>query len=98
MCISIHEQSFTEQKEHATIRAGVCLTYINPLHLIAAMTHKLLFLTAIHLGLSTAMCPANEILLRNSTCHCPFFKFNGLCLRHRYQTTINATIDSVLTH
>ena len=62
------------------------------------MTHKLLFLTAIHLGLSTAMCPANEILLRNSTCHCPFFKFNGLCLRHRYQTTINATIDSVLTH
>jgi hypothetical protein len=43
-------------------------------------------------------CPANEILLHNRTCHCPFFKFNGLCLRHRYQTTVNATLDSVLTH
>ena len=47
---------------------------------------------------SQASCPANEILLHNSTCHCPFFKFNGLCLRHRYQTTLNATLDAVLTH
>ena len=46
----------------------------------------------------SASCPANEILLHNSTCHCPFFKFNGLCLRHRYQTTLNATLESVLTH
>jgi hypothetical protein len=43
-------------------------------------------------------CPANEILLRNRTCHCPFFKFNGQCLRHRYQTTVVATLDSLLTH
>ena len=41
-------------------------------------------------------CAANEILLHNNTCHCPFFKFNSMCLRHRYQTTVNATLDSVL--
>jgi hypothetical protein len=37
-------------------------------------------------------CAENEILLRNNTCHCPFFKYNNHCLRHRYQTTINTTV------
>lgn len=46
----------------------------------------------------SSACAANEILLHNSTCHCPFFRFNGKCLRYRYQTTVNATLDSVLTH
>jgi hypothetical protein len=43
-------------------------------------------------------CPANEILLHNRTCHCPFFKYNDLCLRHRYQTTVNTTLESLLAH
>jgi len=40
-------------------------------------------------------CATNEILLRNHTCHCPFFKFNNLCMRRRYQTTVNTTLDSL---
>ena len=40
-------------------------------------------------------CPANEILLRNRTCHCPFFKFNNQCLRRRYQTTVNTTLEAL---
>ena len=40
-------------------------------------------------------CGTNEILLRNRTCHCPFFRFNGACLRRRYQTTINGTLDNL---
>jgi hypothetical protein len=35
-------------------------------------------------------------MLRNRTCHCPFFKINQLCLRRRYQTTINGTLDSLV--
>ena len=37
-------------------------------------------------------CVENEILLRNRTCLCPFFRFNGRCLRRRYQTTVNTTV------
>ena len=59
---------------------------------------SLLSLCAIFTLSSPSPCPANEILLRNGTCHCPFFQFNNLCLRHRYQTTVNTTIDSLLTH
>ena len=62
---------------------------------------SILFVLAIasHLNASTPPpCAANEILLHNSTCHCPFFKFNSMCLRHRYQTTVNATLDSVLAN
>ena len=57
-------------------------------------------LWAVYLALSgiQALCPTNEILLHNKTCHCPFFKFNGLCMRHRYQTTVNATLESVFAH
>ena len=40
-------------------------------------------------------CPTNEILLRNRTCFCPFFKFNNQCLRQRFQTTVNATLDEL---
>ena len=40
-------------------------------------------------------CPANEICLRNQTCHCPFFKLGGACLRQRYQTTVNATFEAL---
>jgi len=40
-------------------------------------------------------CGANEILLRNRTCHCPFLKFNGLCMRRRFQTTFNATLETL---
>ena len=58
---------------------------------------SIVLLILMSLSVCTA-CPANEILLRNNTCHCPFFKFNGICMRHRYQTTVNATLDSVLTH
>lgn len=43
-------------------------------------------------------CAANEILLHNGTCHCPFFRFGEACLRHRYQTTVNATLDAVIAH
>jgi hypothetical protein len=50
------------------------------------------------LAIASALCPANEIRLHNQTCHCPFFKFNGRCMRHRYQTTVNATLDSVFAH
>jgi hypothetical protein len=59
---------------------------------------SLLSLCAILTPSTPSPCSANEILLRNGTCHCPFFQFNGLCLRHRYQTTVNTTIDSLLTH
>ena len=65
--------------------------------MVSLMT-SLLFFFFLSPTLYTAACPANEILLRNNTCHCPFFKYNGACLRHRYQTTVNATLDSVLTH
>jgi len=44
-----------------------------------------------------AACPTNEILLRNKTCFCPFFKFNNACLRHRFQTTVNTTLDNLYT-
>ena len=40
-------------------------------------------------------CPTNEILLHNKTCFCPFFKFDGQCMRRRYQTTINSTLDEL---
>ena len=40
-------------------------------------------------------CPTNEILLRNQTCFCPFLKFNNRCLRQRFQTTVNATLDDL---
>ena len=40
-------------------------------------------------------CPPNEILLRNQTCYCPFFKFNNQCMLRRYQTTVNATFDAI---
>ena len=57
--------------------------------------------TAIHLlipllhSIHANPCPANEILLRNRTCFCPFFKFNNQCLRQRFQTTVNATLDEL---
>lgn len=44
---------------------------------------------------TTAPCAANEILLRNRTCHCPFFRYNGLCLRRRFQTTVNSTLEAL---
>ena len=28
-------------------------------------------------------------------CHCPFFKLGGVCLRQRYQTTVNTTLDAL---
>ena len=46
---------------------------------------------------TTPQCAANEILLRNRTCFCPFFKFNNQCLRQRFQTTVNATLDELYT-
>ena len=55
-------------------------------------------ISCLFLTLASSSCPPNEILLRNQTCHCPFFKFNNMCMRHRYQTTVNATLDSILTH
>ena len=42
-------------------------------------------------------CPPNEICLRNRTCHCPFFRYGALCLRRRYQTIVNTTLDSLQT-
>ena len=44
---------------------------------------------------ASSPCGANEILLRNRTCYCPFLKFNGQCMRRRFQTTFNATLDSL---
>jgi hypothetical protein len=38
-------------------------------------------------------CAENEILLHNRTCHCPFFRFNDRCMRKRYQTTMNTTLE-----
>lgn len=54
----------------------------------------MLFLLTIK-GIESYPCAANEILLRSGACYCPFFKFNGVCMRHRYQTTINATLDNL---
>lgn len=54
-----------------------------------------LLLVILLLPILHAKCPANEILLHNRTCHCPFFKINSACLRRRYQTTINSTLDSL---
>ena len=48
-------------------------------------------------GLSTPLCTENEILLRNRTCYCPFFQFNGRCMRKRFQTTVNATLNQVMS-
>jgi hypothetical protein len=42
-------------------------------------------------------CGENEILLRNRTCFCPFFRYNNLCMRKRYQTTVNATLGEIQT-
>lgn len=41
-------------------------------------------------------CGENEILLHNRTCKCPFFQFNGRCMRKRYQTTVNSTVEQFL--
>ena len=46
---------------------------------------------------TTPPCTENEILLRNRTCYCPFFQFNGRCMRKRYQTTVNATLNQVMS-
>jgi hypothetical protein len=48
-------------------------------------------------GLSTPPCTENEILLRNRTCYCPFFQFNGRCMRKRFQTTVNATLNQMMS-
>ena len=40
-------------------------------------------------------CGENEILLRNRTCMCPFFQFNGRCMRRRYQATVNTTMAQI---
>ena len=53
----------------------------------------LVLLTLVVSVLCDCPCPANEICLRNLTCHCPFFKLGGACLRQRYQTSVNATLD-----
>ena len=42
-------------------------------------------------------CGENEILLRNRTCFCPFFRYNNRCMRKRYQTTVNATLAEIQT-
>jgi hypothetical protein len=57
------------------------------------MKHTLLIL--ILMPLCECACPTNEILLRNRTCFCPFFKFNNQCLRQRFQTTVNTTLDDL---
>ena len=44
---------------------------------------------------STLLCGTNEILLHNQTCYCPFLKFNGVCMRKRYQTSVNTTLDNL---
>lgn len=59
------------------------------------MRPLVLLLLALRLAAPCAACGANEILLRNRTCFCPFFKFDGRCLRRRYQTTINSTLDAL---
>ena len=73
---------------------------IIPTHPLPTLLLPTLLLTLLppHPTNASAPCPANEILLHNRTCHCPFFRFNGQCLRHRYQTTVNASLESVLTH
>lgn len=55
----------------------------------------LLLLACLH-SAAAYRCGANEILLRNQTCYCPFFKINQLCLRRRFQTTINSTLDNLM--
>jgi hypothetical protein len=54
----------------------------------------LLFAPALH-AVHCIRCPTNEILLRNQTCFCPFFKFNKVCMRQRFQTTVNTTLDEL---
>jgi hypothetical protein len=58
-------------------------------------TTLLLFLFLWIHATHSSPCPTNEILLRNRTCFCPFFKFNNQCLRQRFQTTVNATLDEL---
>ena len=53
------------------------------------------FLSVISLNTTALPCGANEILLRNRTCYCPFLKFNGLCIRKRYQATFNTTLETL---
>ena len=58
---------------------------LNPLLLLLLLiTHAVSF-----------RCGVNEILLRNKTCSCPFFQFNGQCMRRRYQTTVNTTMSQM---
>jgi hypothetical protein len=61
------------------------------------MTRALCVLITLSLQLTchALPCKENEILLRNRTCMCPFFQYNGLCMRKRYQTTVNATLGEV---
>jgi hypothetical protein len=40
-------------------------------------------------------CGEHEILLRNRTCMCPFFRYNGRCMRRRYQATVNTTLGQM---
>ena len=40
-------------------------------------------------------CGENEILLHNRTCKCPFFRYNDRCMRKRYQTTVNTSIEKL---
>ena len=64
-------------------------------------TNRILFWLLTMLSHTTPVlsypCSTNEILLRSGACYCPFFKFNGLCMRQRYQTTVNTTLDNLYT-
>ena len=59
------------------------------------MKTPLYWVVVLVIQVSSLPCRENEILLRNRTCFCPFFRFNSLCMRRRYQTTVNATLDQL---
>ena len=59
------------------------------------MMMRLMMCLALPLAALSCPCPANEICLRNRTCHCPFFRLGGACVPRRFQTTVNTTLESL---
>ena len=60
------------------------------------MRHLIILLLSIpSYATTTPACGSNEILLHNRTCYCPFLEFNGVCMRKRYQTSVNTTLDNL---
>lgn len=94
---SNNKTTITVQIFSAKIKIPI-LPSLPSLPLLTMMALIILTFTTATTAASTtawASCGENEILLRNRTCLCPFFRLHGKCVRRRYQTTVNATLAQI---